>query len=266
MKKPLVIGMSACFFHADPQRAIFKGKTLLYFENQMAQWIMSQGALPFLIPEPDKNFRIKDLIGKIDGLLLQAGSDVCPKTYGEEPLKPAWNGDAIRDKYEISLLKECVKQNKPVLGICRGLQVINVAFGGTLYQDINEMVPETLVHRNWDIYDDNHHDILIEEESGLSKIYPKNKTAKVNSIHHQGIKDLGKNLMIEARSKVDGIIEAIRYTEGRSKKASHRKPNKKSPYVFAVQWHPEFHIGKDKSYLDSTPLLKEFLNEVRKRK
>ncbi len=257
MKKPLVIGLSACFFHADPQRAIFKGKTLLYFENSMAHWLMSQGALPFLIPEKSKNFSVSDLVGKIDGLLLQAGSDVCPVSYGEEPLRPEWKGDLIRDKYEISLLKECMKKNKPVLGICRGLQVINVGLGGSLYQDINEQVPETLVHRNWDIYDENHHDIKIEPNSLLARLYKKKSKAIVNSIHHQGIKKLGKSLVAEATSLSDGIIEAIRYAPA--------KQNKKTPWVYAVQWHPEFHDNRFKNFLDSQPLLKDFLNETRKR-
>lgn len=252
MKKSLTIGLSACFFHADPQRPIFKGKTLLYFENSMAHWLMSQGALPFLVPEKSKNFSVSDLVGKIDGLLLQAGSDVCPVSYGEEPIKPEWKGDLIRDKYEISLLKECMKKNKPVLGICRGLQVINVAFGGSLYQDINEQVPDTLVHRNWDIYDSNHHEINIESKSLLAKLHKNKRNATVNSIHHQGIKKLGKNLSVEAVSSTDGIIEAVRHT-GKS-------------WVYAVQWHPEFHDNRYKNFLDPQPLLKDFLNETRKRK
>lgn len=258
MKNP-IIGFASCFFHSDPQRPIFKGKTLLYFEEQMAQWVMNQKALPLLLPQPTKTFSVKDLVKKIDGLLLQAGSDVCPLTYGEEPLKPEWSGDKIRDQYEIALIKECIKRDKPILGICRGLQIINVALKGTLLQDINTQVPETFNHRKWEIYDQNFHDIKIESETHLAKLYPKQKQVRVNSIHHQGIKDLGKNLVVEAKSANDSIIEAIRYLP-------HGKKIKQNPYVFAVQWHPEFHDPKDKNLLDSTPILKEFLNEVRRRK
>ena len=257
--KNLTIGFAPCFFHADPQRAIFKGKTLLYFEEQMVDWVMDHKALPFLLPQPTKDFSVEVLVKKIDGLLLQAGSDVSPLSYGEKALKPEWSGDKIRDNYEMALLKECIKQDKPVLGICRGLQIVNVALKGTLFQDINTQVPNTFVHRKWEIYDQNFHDIEILKDTGLAKLFPRKMGSKVNSIHHQGIKDLGKDLVVEARSTDDSVIEAVRYLPN--------GPNiKKNPYVFAVQWHPEFHNQKDKTLLDSTPILKEFLNEVRRRK
>ncbi|MDZ4662590.1 MAG: gamma-glutamyl-gamma-aminobutyrate hydrolase family protein [Pseudomonadota bacterium] len=258
MKNP-TIGFASCFFHADPQRPIFKGKTLLYIEEQMAQWVMNQKALPFLLPQPTKIFPAKELVKKIDGLLLQAGSDVSPHSYGEDPLNPEWSGDKIRDHYELTLLKECLKQDKPVLGICRGLQIINVFFKGSLFQDINSQVPNTLVHRKWEIYDQNFHEVDILDNTHLSRLFPRKKRVKVNSIHHQGIKDLGKNLVVEARSHADNIIEAIRYLP-------YGSSIKKNPYVFAVQWHPEFHNQKDKTLLNATPILKEFLHEVRRRK
>ncbi len=260
MKKNLTIGFAACFFHADPTRPIFKGKTLLYFEDSMAKWVMQEKAIPFLLPATDKNISVRDLVSRIDGLLLQAGSDVSPTSYGETPLKPEWLGDVIRDKYEMALVKECIKQDKPVLGICRGLQILNVAMKGSLYQDIKEMKPESLVHRNWDIYDQNFHQIKIVDDSPLAKLYKRRiETAKVNSIHHQGIKVLGKGLVVEATSPADGIIEAVRYLP-------HRGGIRKNPYVFAVQWHPEFHDRKDKSLLDSTPIIKDFINECKRRK
>ena len=249
----LKIGVSACFFHSDPQRAIFKGKTLLYLEESMAHWIQSQGALPYLIPSTrqEGGIRLRDYMIAMDGLILHGGSDVSPQSYGETPLKPEWAGDFVRDQYEIELTKEALAKNKPVLGICRGAQLVNVAFGGTLYQDIPSQVPGALKHRDWDVYDQNFHTIAIEQGSQLEKMYSGESTRKVNSVHHQGIKDLGKDLVVEARAS-DGIVEAVRLNSDR--------------YLYAVKWHPEFHNPADSSLLSNAALLRNFLDEVRKRR
>ena len=245
--KPLKIGLSACFFHADSLRAVFKGKTLQYLEQSMAHWLMREGNHVFLIPKPEAGslVSISDLAEHFDGLVLEGGSDVCPRTYGEEPLRPEWNGDAIRDAYEIELFKTFLTQNKPVLGICRGAQLMNVALGGTLYQDIELQVPGALNHRNWEIYDQNFHELEIIKESGLAKLFG-NKIQKINTIHHQGIKKLGTDLQVEAVSPKDGIIEAIRYT-GKG-------------YAFAMQWHPEFHDRNDGSLMNDQLILKEYMD------
>lgn len=250
----LRIGVSACFFHADPKRPVFKGKTLQYLEQSMAHWLMSEDVLLYMIPSPLEGapVGIDDLTFPLDGLVLQGGSDVCPRTYGEEPLRPEWNGDAIRDAYEIALMKSFMNQKKPVLGICRGAQLINVGLGGSLYQDIETQIPEALNHRNWEIYDQNFHEVRFESDSLLTKLYPQNvlKTAKVNTVHHQSIKKLGQDLKVEAISPVDNVIEAIRYTG--------------DTFVYAVQWHPEFQDPKDSSLLDGKPILREFLKTCRK--
>ena len=250
----LKIGISACFFHADPQRPIFKGKTLQYLEQSLGHWVMSQGALAFVVPAPADSgpVSLADLAAEMDGLVLQGGSDVAPESYGEKPIRPEWKGDYIRDQYEIALVREFIKQGKPVLGVCRGAQLINVAFGGTLYQDIELQIKGAQNHRNWDIYDQNFHSIRIEPGSGLSKLYPGMIHAKVNTIHHQALKDLGRGLRIEARSDSDGVIEAIRH-EGPA-------------FVFAVQWHPEFQDPTDTTLHDSQPILAEFLAEAAKRR
>jgi putative glutamine amidotransferase len=251
----LKIGLSSCFFHADPVRPIFKGKTLIYSEQSMAHWVMSQGAVAYLIPsiEAGGPVSLKDLAQGLDGLVLQGGSDVAPGSYGQKPLKPEWGGDAIRDAYEQALLKEFMNQGKPVLGVCRGAQLINVAFGGTLYQDIEMQAQAALNHRNWEIYDQNFHEIAFEKGTRLSQLYPGMTRAKVNTVHHQAVKDLGKGLIVEAHSPEDGIIEAIRL-----KDPAHS--------VFAVQWHPEFHDSKDASLLKSAPILADFLKEAQTRR
>ncbi len=99
------IGVSACFMHADPQRALFKGKTLLYAEESMLSWVMSAGALPVLLPRAAGPFTVREIVEAIDGLVLQGGVDMAPSQYGEEPLRPEWAGDPVRVAYEIELVR-----------------------------------------------------------------------------------------------------------------------------------------------------------------
>jgi putative glutamine amidotransferase len=209
---------------------------------------MSEGAQAWMVPSPapDSPVTLKHLVAELDGLVLQGGSDVSPKSYGEEALKPEWSGDYIRDQYEIALVNEFRAQGKPVLGICRGIQLLNVAFGGTLYQDIPTQVPGAIQHRNWDIYDQNFH--TVDLAGGLAKLQAGPKTVKVNSVHHQAVKGLGQGLSVEAVSAKDGIVEAVRAQSG--------------PYLLAVQWHPEFQDPQDASLFDGKTFLREFLSHV----
>ncbi|TMG81028.1 MAG: gamma-glutamyl-gamma-aminobutyrate hydrolase family protein [Betaproteobacteria bacterium] len=253
----LKIGISACFFHPDPQRAVFKGKTLQYVEQEMAHWVMQKDAMALMIPSPEGDSRrpgsrvsVGDYARELDGLVLMGGSDVSPESYGEKPLKPEWAGDRIRDDYEITLLRAFIAAGKPVLGVCRGAQVINVAQGGTLYQDLASQFRGALNHRNWDIYDANSHATAIVPGSGLARLYPGLTLTKTNSVHHQAAKVLGRDLVVEAWSEPDRVVEAIRWN-GPS-------------YVFAVQWHPEFHDRNDSSFIDDTPILDDFLAHARR--
>ena len=249
------IGISASFFHEDPKRAIFKGMTLQYIEQNVAHWLMQRDVLSFMIPSPDGRTRretsrvtLDAYAHELDGLVLMGGSDVCPETYGEKAIRPEWNGDRIRDEYEIWLLNAFTAKRKPVLGVCRGAQVINVAMGGTLWQDLGTQVPSALNHRNWEIYEKNTHAVSIVPGTMLSRLYPNTTLTKTNSIHHQAVKDLGRNLVVEAWSEPDRVVEAIRWN-GPS-------------YVLGVQWHPEFHPEGDRSYIDDRPLLDDFLRHA----
>jgi len=252
MMDRLKIGISACFFHPDGDRKAAPSKTLLWIEQSTAHWVMSEGALPVMVPSFGGqtfrgDIRVTDYVQWLDGLVMHGGADVWPGSYGEQPLRPEWHGDRVRDEYEIALVKAFVAAGKPVFGICRGLQLINVAHGGTLYQDISTQKPGALVHRDAAAYDLNFHQVEILPDTRLANLL-RNGRHKINSVHHQGIKDLAPGFQVEAVSPEDGVIEAIRH-EGEA-------------WIAAVQWHPEFH-RPELGVVDDTPLLRDFLQAAR---
>lgn len=249
---PPKIGIVPGYFHADPDRTLYKNKTLLYVDEAITRWIQTVGAYPFLLPTPEANLSIDAIVAGMDGLLLQGGPDVSPESYGEEPMRKEWSGDDARDRYEFKLVHACLERSKPILGVCRGIQSLNVALGGTLFQDITTQNEDALTHRNWDVYEENYHDIEFVSGSNLQSIYNGTLSARVNSIHHQAIKEPASGLEVEAHSKPDGIIEAVRLTSTEC-------------YARAIQWHPEWMDRGDKSLLDTRPLLEDFLTAVKKR-
>jgi putative glutamine amidotransferase len=250
MNRPLRIGLSPRILHSPPAELGFRNKTLQYLEQTVAHWIMRRRALVFMLPAIEaggverSHVRVSDYVKEIDGLVLQGGADVSPVSYGETPSRPEWSGDRVRDLYEMELFWECVVQRKPVLGICRGLQLINVALGGSLYQDIVTENPHAISHVDPVLYDQHRHALLIEENSRLAKLYGGSRNHFVNSIHHQAIKRLGRDSEVEAVSESDSIVEAIRM--------------RGECYVTGFQWHPEFHAGAQE-LLDSGPILDDFL-------
>lgn len=254
MQDRLKIGISACFFHPDDQRVIFKGKTLQYIEQSVAHWVGSQGALPVMVPSPEGDTSrgavgYADYADWLDGLVLMGGSDMWPGHYGEEPMKPQWAGDAVRDRYETALARAFVAVGKPVFGVCRGLQVLNVAFGGSLLQDIDTLRPASVPHRDAGLYDRNFHDVEFVPGTRLAQLYPGTPRVRANSVHHQAINRLASDFVVEAHCPDDQMIEAVRW----------RGPS----FVAAVQWHPEFHDPTDRSVIDDGPILKDFLDAAR---
>jgi gamma-glutamyl-gamma-aminobutyrate hydrolase PuuD len=256
MQKPLRIGISARIFHPEAGATGLRSKNLQYLEESIAHWVMTRDVLVFMIPTVNtdglihpSNIRLRDYAEHLDGLVLQGGADVSPQSYAETPTRPEWSGDPARDRYELELLREFINAGKPVLGICRGCQLLNVAFGGTLYQDIASDVPDAMPHVHAD-YDRHRHQIVFPEGSSLARMLKSGGgQALVNSIHHQAVKDLGRDMTVEARSYPDNVVEAIRYT--------------KAPFVVGLQWHPEFHRAGGVELLDCTPILDNFLRVAR---
>ncbi|WP_395701134.1 gamma-glutamyl-gamma-aminobutyrate hydrolase family protein [Aquabacterium sp.] len=259
MDKPLLIGISARIYYPGsqgPLPGVFT-KTLHYLEQSVAHWVLSGHAMAVMIPAVTRDsivtrsdLTLPDYANALDGLVLQGGNDVAPESYDESPLHPDWAGDRIRDRYEMELIDAFVQAGKPVFGICRGLQLLNVMFGGTLLQDIKTQRPDSRVHREPGQYERHYHDIELQPGTHLAGLYPGLQRATTNSIHHQGIKDLAPGFVIEARCPDDGMVEAIRRSEGPG-------------YVAAVQWHPEFHGPGDAATFDDTPLLNDFLAACR---
>jgi putative glutamine amidotransferase len=223
------IGISSCLMHKDPQRPIFKGKALQYTEEKMAMALWRAGAMPVGLLDLKSDNAALEQMANMDGLLLQGGADVAPESYGESPLQPAWGGDRERDEHEIRLIEAARNLGKPVLGICRGIQMLNVALGGSLYQDIGTQVKDALIHRDWNRYEDLEHEVRLETGSWASEIYEA-KQLLVNTVHHQAIKDLAPGLRATAWAP-DGVIEAVEWTR------------EEGPWMAGIQWHPEWLDG-----------------------
>ncbi len=249
-RRPIRIGLSARIFHPEPDARGIRSKTLQVLEQSVAQWVMARGVLLLMVPSVVQdgilmrsNIRLRDYAESLDGLILQGGADVSPRAYGEEPLRPEWSGDPVRDAYELELLHEFMEARKPVLGICRGMQLINVALGGSLFQDLPTQSPGAVAHES-EAYDRNAHSVTFAEKSQLARWFGAAAGGQVTSIHHQAVNRLGRDLLVEAQA-ADGTVEAIRWTGRR--------------FVFGVQWHPEFHHLVGPELLDCTPILEAFL-------
>ncbi len=235
--------------YPDKERVVFGPKSLSYMENDLARYIARKGILPVMIPDVE-NGLLADILNEMDGFVLQGGADLAPETYGELPIGK-WKGDAHRDQYELKILDYAIKNSKPVLGICRGFQLMNVYFGGTLYQDTMTQNPEANNHRSAELYDTIKHPIRFVPGNFLASLYADEIDPYVNTVHHQAVKDLGKNLEVYAVSD-DGLIEAFGYTGAAAGK------------VFGVQWHPEFTPTLKDELIDADVLYEAFLKNIKK--
>ena len=256
---PLLIGISARIYYPEGPVLDLGGvwtKTLHFLEQSVAHWVMHGDAMAVMIPAVDSDsvvtradLNLNHYAAALDGLVLQGGNDVAPESYSQAPIDPRWHGDRVRDRYEMELLRAFIDAGKPVFGICRGLQLLNVAFGGTLWQDIPTQRPEAHEHRDGSKYERLYHTVELVPGTRLASLYPGVERGVINSIHHQGIQDLAPGFTVEARCPDDGMVEAIR-REG-------------AGYVAAVQWHPEFHRSLAHDGFDDTPMLTDFLAAAR---
>lgn len=185
--------------------------------------IVQAGGIPVMLPLTDGDDTLRQIAGTYDGFLFTGGQDVCPSLYGEEPLECVTVCPA-RDRMETKLLRHVLAADRPVLGICRGIQLINAALGGTLFQDLPSQRVSAVPHRQDPPYDLPRHTDRILPDSPLFALL-RRESLPVNSCHHQAIRDLSPELREMAVSE-DGLIEAVWRPESR--------------FLWAVQWHPEF--------------------------
>lgn len=197
--------------------------------------ITAAGGIPVLIPMGLSEDDLELLSERLDGIVLPGGGDIDPSTYHGRANGTMSGIDKERDRTEFSLARFAVSAHKPILAICRGLQVLNVALGGTLWEDITSLIPGAMEHDLSDDLPRNHlsHPVNIEIVSGLAQLVGDNN-ATVNSIHHQAIRDIALELRVTALAP-DGVIEAVEISE--------------HPYAIGVQWHPENLIHDDEAML-----------------
>ena len=201
----------------------FIGRGRFTLNQDYVDAIQAVGGIPFILPFVKDEEMIERQLEKVDGIILSGGYDINPLYYGEEPIRGICNLCPERDHYEMQLAKIAYRMKKPILGICRGLQILNVALGGTLYQDIKKDEPESFEHGVKANPEEAVHSVNVMPDTFLYKIVMQ-ETLQVNSFHHQAIKDLAPGLTVNAKAK-DGVIEGI---EGTGEQ-----------FILGLQWHPE---------------------------
>lgn len=208
--------------------------------------VLAAGGLPIMIPLTMNDNDLLDLFEQLDGILLPGGGDIDPNRYGGSIDNAAVYGiDETRDHVELFLAKQAVDNDKPILAICRGHQVLNVALGGSLWEDVLELMPNAHKHAYFRGHPRNlhAHDVRIQENSKLFDVMQVD-CKSVNSIHHQGVKRLGSHLTPTAFA-ADGLIEGIEIQDHR--------------FAVGVQWHPEEFFKEDEQTLS---LFKAFVDSA----
>ncbi|WP_298532118.1 gamma-glutamyl-gamma-aminobutyrate hydrolase family protein [uncultured Ruminococcus sp.] len=206
--------------------------------------VTEAGGMPVMLPLTSDSADIEQITSMCDGFLFTGGQDVDPKLYSARKTGACGECSSERDIMEGMLLNRAMELDMPILGICRGIQFINAALGGTLWQDIPSQFSDTIPHCQKPPYDVPIHEVNIERTSPLYDLL-KTDIIPVNSYHHQGVRALSPELLPMAEAP-DGLIEAV------------YAPNKK--FIWAVQWHPEFSYLKDEN---SCLIFREFVRNCR---
>lgn len=237
---PAIIGITTQYRHLS-------ARTMIETNRFHVDAVVEAGGIPIMIPlvKDDKN--LEKYMDLIDGIIFTGGDDILPAKYGEEPIKGIGDICILRDDQELKLLDMALERSLPILGICRGLQLLNVGLGGTLYQDLPSQKPEFQEHVSVPTVPYGFHYISLVKDGFLEEIFEKDEIF-VNSLHHQGIKYLGNNLKATAYAK-DGLVEAVEGINGQP--------------IYGVQFHPEAMLENKKEFLK---IFQYFLEKCKKDK
>lgn len=226
MDKP-IIGITTNIALAE--NTVMAGLMRTFVGDDYVQAVVRAGGIPLLLPPVDSEEVIRAQVRSVDGIILSGGSDVDPQLYGEEPEKDLGTVDYYRDAHEMAVVRAATRMKKPMMGICRGVQVINVAYGGTLYQDLGQFEGGRIKHFQSSARRDSvTHSVRIQSGSALADIIGA-ETVAVNSFHHQALKEVAPGFAVTAYSQ-DGVIEAV------ESQGDH--------FVLGIQWHPELLAAK----------------------
>lgn len=230
MKKPL-IGITSSIEYQDLKRKETTVFAFDYVKRAYFEAIQKAGGIPIIFPNLTDIKAVDKMLSTVDGLLITGGEDVHPKFYNEKREAKNLEITQERDIFEINVVRKAFKKKYPILGVCRGLQLLNVAFGGTLYQDLAFRKKLTLDHTSGGPLKKKKHPVKIKKNTVLYSIL-KAEQLQVNTSHHQIVKKVAPELQVSAWSKKDGVVEALE---------SVNKP------VLAVQWHPEVMLSQANS-------------------
>jgi len=226
-----IIGITADSTFID-NRSYPEPHKINFSPRNISKAVSMAGGLPIILPvnEPEIAKKYADLI---DGLILAGGEDVSPELYGEDARRAIRATYPKRDDAEVAIAKKVIENKKPILGICRGLQLLNVIFGGSLYQDLAENIEVSVKHIQETPSNHPIHTVSVNADSYMASFL--SSEIFVNSFHHQIIRELGEGLRIAATSS-DGVIEAIESVD-------------EDKSIIAIQWHPENLYYKDKDHM-----------------
>lgn len=245
IEKKIVVGISGSIIIDGSGN--FAGYKRAYVNDDYVQAVIREGGIPYILPITSDISVIEEFAKNIDVLILSGGHDINPLLWKEEPSKNLGEIFPERDNFDFTLLENMEKLKKPILGICRGEQVINTYFGGTLYQDINSLEWATLKHNQKNRPDLVTHTVNIEKNSKLHEILGEEEIL-VNSFHHLAVKTVAPGFKAVGFAK-DGVVEAIE-KQGNN-------------LVLGVQWHPEMLAEKNNIM---RKLFKYIINEAKKEK
>lgn len=238
--RPL-IGISTNFLTVDSGK--FLGMERIYVNKDYSDAVEKAGGIPLLLPPSSGQETVAEYLRICKGFLFSGGGDINPLLYGCEPMPKLEAVHTSLDEAQLLLIREVLRVGKPLLAVCRGAQLLNVALGGTLYQDESERTLPSLLHSQQAPRADKFHRIVLEADSIPGKLF--GRELNVNSFHHQSIRDLGEGLRIVATAS-DGVTEAVERQSG--------------TFVLGVQWHPEMMLtGSD----EMLPLFSAFINAAK---